>query len=73
MKVTGDDGKFVLLFADGGYSSRSWQELILPGISCSKKEELKSLLWIREQCEDKNCLEGMGNHDPNVIPHSICL
>lgn len=24
-------GKYVLMFADGGYSSRSWQEMILPG------------------------------------------
>ena len=29
LKITNPDGRFVLLYSDGGYASRSWEELIL--------------------------------------------
>lgn len=47
--------------------------MITSGISLDKKNQKKSLEWIREQSMDKNCLESLANHDPDVIPHTILL
>ncbi len=73
VKITGKNGKYVLLFADGGYSTKSWMKMITSGISMNKEEQRKSLEWIREQSLNKNCLESLGNHDPDVVEHSIIL
>lgn len=43
VKLTNSEGKFVLLYSDGGYSSRSWQELIVSGISMDKTAQRRSL------------------------------
>jgi len=66
-------GKFVLLFSDGGYAKKSWQELIPPGTALDEELALKSLLWIREMSLRKNCVESLANHDPDVVPHVITL
>lgn len=73
VKVKNKEGKFVLLYSDGGYADRSWQEMILPGVYVDKEAQRKSLTWIREQSLDKNCLASIANHDPNITPHNICL
>ena len=73
LKLTNSDGKFVLLFADGGYAVKSWKEQILPGISSDRDLQKKSLAWIREQSLDPNCVESLANHDPDVVPHTIEL
>ncbi|WP_455715059.1 MBL fold metallo-hydrolase [Anaerosporobacter sp.] len=73
VKIVGADGKYVLLYSDGGYARRSWEEMITSGISLDKKLQKQSLLWIREQSLDDNCIESLANHDPNVIPHNILL
>ncbi len=65
--------RFVLLFADGGYATRSWKEMIRPGISMDPERQMASLRWIREQSLDPNCVESLANHDPDVAPHSIEL
>ncbi|OYP53636.1 phosphotransferase [Segatella bryantii] len=31
----------------------------------------KSLLWIREQSMDANCIESVATHDTDVKPHVI--
>lgn len=67
------EGRFVLMFADGGYSSRSWQELILPGPFSNKSELRRSLEWIREMSLDKNCVASWATHDPNLSPQTIEL
>lgn len=67
------DGRFVLLFSDGGYASRSWKELIVSGIADDKAAQLRSLEWIRTQSMDANCIESSANHDPDVKPHIIEL
>lgn len=66
-------GKFVLLFSDGGYAKKSWQDLIPPGTALDEELALKSLLWIREMSLQENCVESLANHDPDVVPHVITL
>lgn len=73
VKVKNEDGKFVLLFSDGGYADRSWQEMILPGVCVDKDAQRKSLAWIREQSMHEDCLESVSNHDADVKPHCIYL
>lgn len=73
VKITNTYGKFVLLFADGGYAGKSWEKLITSGISQDKVLQKKSLLWIREQSLSTGCIESIANHDPDVKPHIIEL
>ena len=73
VKVTGDDGRFVLLCSDGAYAERSWKEMILPGVANNREQQRASLEWIRKQSEDPLCVEVLANHDPNVEPHTIEL
>lgn len=73
LKITGSDGRFVLLYADGGYARRSWEQLITSGIADDKAAQKKSLEWIREQSLNANCVESLANHDPDVQPHIIEL
>ena len=73
VKVTGEDGRFVLLFSDGGYASRSWQEMVVSGIANNREDQRRSLAWIREQSLDPRCVESLANHDPDVTPHVIEL
>lgn len=73
VKVLKDDGKYVLLYSDGGYAEKSWKEMITSGIAADKKKQMISLQWIREQSINGNCIESLANHDSNVIPHVIEL
>ena len=63
-KITNPDGRYVLLFADGGYSSASWQRMIVSGIAENKDDQRRSLEWIRQQSLDPRCLASMASHDP---------
>lgn len=73
VKVINEEGKFVLLFSDGGYAAKSWQEQITSGIAADKGKQKTSLAWIREQSLDPMCVESLANHDPDVEPHVIEL
>lgn len=73
VKIKNSDGKYVLLFSDGGYGTKSWQDMITSGISMDKKAQKKSLEWIREQSLDENCVESLANHDPDIKPHTIVI
>lgn len=73
LKITRADGKFVLLFSDGGYARKSWEKLITSGIADDEKAQKKSLQWIREQSLSADCAESIANHDPDVQPHIIEL
>ena len=73
VKVVGSDGKFVLLFSDGGYSARSWREMVRPGISVDVPQQEASLEWIRQQSLDPDCVESCANHDPAIEPHVVTL
>lgn len=73
LKITNSEGKYVLLFADGGYATKSWKEMITSGIALDKKEQKRSLAWIREQSMNSNCIESLATHDVDVKPHVIEL
>lgn len=73
LKITGSDGRFVLLYADGGYARKSWEQMITSGVADDKAAQKKSLQWIREQSLNANCVESLANHDPDVQPHIIEL
>lgn len=73
VKVKNEEGKFVLLFSDGGYARKSWEEQITSGIAADKQLQKQSLAWIREQSLDENCVESLANHDPDISPHVIEL
>ncbi|MEO3944864.1 N-acyl homoserine lactonase family protein [Gorillibacterium sp. CAU 1737] len=64
---------FVLLAADTGYAKRSWEEMILPGITVSKEHARKSLQWVRDMSKLPGCVEVIANHDPECKPHVIKL
>lgn len=72
MKLNSND-KSVLLFSDGGYGTKSWKDMILPGICDDEKSARKSLQWIREFSNQKKCIESLANHDFQVKPHVIEL
>jgi len=63
----------VLLFADGGYATKSWKEMITSGIALDKKLQRQSLEWIRQQSLDANCIESFATHDIDITPHTIDL
>ena len=73
LKITNGDGKFVLLYADGGYARKSWEQRITSGIADDKAAQKQSLEWIRAQSLDANCVASLANHDPDVQPHIITL
>lgn len=73
LKIMNDSGKYVLLFSDGGYAKKSWEEQITSGIADDKEMQKKSLEWIREQSLDQDCVEALANHDPDIEPHLIKL
>ena len=73
VKITREDGKYVLLFSDGGYATKSWKEMITSGVSLDKEKQRKSLQWIREQSMDANCIESLATHDTDIKPHVIEL
>ena len=71
--IQNTEGKFVLLFADGGYSGKSWQEMIRPGISLDPKKQMRSLAWIRDMSMSEDCIESIANHAVEVLPHTVIL
>ena len=73
LKITNNSGKYVLLFSDGGYAKKSWEEQITSGIADDKEMQKKSLEWIREQSLNPDCVESLANHDPDIKPHFIKL
>ena len=73
VKITREDGRYVLLFSDGGYATKSWKEMITSDVSLDKEMQRKSLQWIREQSMDVNCIESLATHDTDIKPHVIEL
>ena len=71
LKVKNSNGRFALLFADGGYATRSWRGMITSGIALDKNLQHLSLQWIREQSLSALCVESLASHDPDIQPHTI--
>lgn len=73
LMIKNDSEDYVLLVADTGYAKKSWENLIIPGISINKKQAYQSLKWVKEMASQQNCLAALANHDPDVKPHIITL
>ena len=73
LKIKNDEGRYVLLFADGGYATKSWRDMITSGITLDKKLQRASLQWIREQSLSPDCVASLATHDTDVQPHVIEL
>lgn len=73
LKIKNDEGKYVLLFSDGGYATKSWKEMITSGVCEDKEAQIKSLEWIREQSLSADCIESLASHDADVTPHNITI
>ena len=73
LKIKNADGKYVLLFSDGGYATKSWKEMISSGVCEDKSAQIQSLEWIREQSMSPDCIVSLANHDAAVEPHEILL
>lgn len=73
VKITGSDGRYVLLDADGAYSRKNWEEMVPSGIAASRKDQLRSLQWIREMSMSDRCVESLATHDPYIKPHIVEL
>jgi hypothetical protein len=71
VKLTNAEGRYVLLFSDGGYATKSWKEMITSGVALNKDEQRRSLEWIREQSMSPDCVESLATHDLDVKPHVI--
>lgn len=73
LKLTAADGRYILLYADGGYVTKSWQEMITSGIALNTQQQRTSLARIHEQSLDSRCVESLATHDSQVKPHTIIL
>lgn len=72
-KITGADGRYVLYFSDGGYATRSWKDMVLPGICEDRLRATASLEWIRQQSLDPRCIASWACHDPATFPTVVEL
>ena len=71
LKILNEEGKYVLLFADGGYATKSLRDMITSGISLNKRLQRQSLQWIRQQSLSPDCVASLATHDTDVQPHVI--
>ena len=62
---------WLLLASDVGYAEKSWQEMILPGLTTDEKAANLSLKWVKDFANRENCLRVIANHDPNIVPEII--
>ena len=67
------EGRYALLYADGGYSAQAWRDIRLPGVTRSTGRAARALMWIRDMSMRPNCIESVANHDPGVTPHVIVV
>lgn len=69
--VAVNGSKFVLMCADAGFSSHSWEALDVPGFGFDPRLQLKSLKWVKEMSERAGCVGVFASHDANVMPQTI--
>ncbi|MGF2614479.1 N-acyl homoserine lactonase family protein [Rossellomorea vietnamensis] len=62
---------WLLLASDVGYSQKSWEEIILPGVTTNKVFAKKSLEWIKEFSKRKDCIKVIANHDTEIEPQIV--
>ena len=67
VKVTSENNKFTLLYADAGYGELAWKELTPPAISVDKEASMRSLEWVRMESLDKNCAYSLASHESTSL------
>ena len=67
VKVTSENNKFTLLYADAGYGELAWKELTPPAISVDKEASMRSLEWVRMESMDKNCAYSLASHESTSL------
>ena len=67
VKVTSENNKFTLLYADAGYGELAWKELTPPAISVDKEASMRSLEWVRMESMDKNCAYRLASHESTSL------
>ncbi len=65
------DGKFALLYSDGGYATKSWRENVASGVATDRRRQAASLRWIRETSLSSDCVASFANHDPEIAPQTF--
>lgn len=73
LKVTASSGRFAILCADGAYCARNWKEMIPSGIAVDRKQQIRSLGWIRDESLKDKCAGIFATHDPEVKPQILEL
>lgn len=71
--IRGANDQYILLAADVGYSQKSWEAMLTPGICTDRKAAITSLGWVREMAHDSRCLAALANHDPNTDQQQLRL
>lgn len=59
---------WLLLASDTGYTGRSLEESILPGITTDERQAAQSLQWTKAFSERSDCIGVLLNHDPAIVP-----
>ena len=62
---------WLLLASDVGYAKKSWEQMILPGVTSNKIHAKKSLEWIQSFSQRKDCIWVIANHDSEITPFTI--
>lgn len=70
--VKGDSG-FVVIAGDAGYCRESWEDLHLMGLTVDTHAAYQSLCWLNAMRLNRECIEVLASHDPEVQPHVITL
>ena len=63
VKITNKKGEYVLLYSDGGYARKSWEEGIVSGIASNRQAQKQSLEWIRQMSLNPLCICTLANHE----------
>lgn len=67
VKITSDNNKFTLLYADAGYGEQAWKELTPPAVSVDKEASMHALEWVRMESMDKNCAYSLASHEATSL------
>ncbi|MBL7786562.1 MAG: N-acyl homoserine lactonase family protein [Chitinophagales bacterium] len=68
-----NNDKCVVLCSDVAYSKAGIEQQVLPVLRVDNAQAKRSLEWVKQISEQKNCIAVLPNHDPAILPHTIIL
>lgn len=71
VKITGKNGKYIILAGDSVYTQQSIKKRIIPGFTVNQTMAGKSVDWICECAINEKCLLIAPNHDPEIIEQTL--